>query len=141
MRDSPPSSDKPDRAALTVALTRALAARSEIVFAYLHGSSLSGGPYRDVDVAVWLDPERVPRDARGRYSLDLSAALHLRLGHPVDVRALNDAPLAFRYHALDGAPVLVRDREFLDEFRARTWDDYFDFLPLARQYLREVLSE
>jgi len=25
--------------------------------------------------------------------------------------------------------------------RARTWDEYFDFLPFARQFLREALSE
>ena len=54
---------------------------------------------------------------------------------------LNDAPLAFRYHALQGRPLVVRDERFLDELRARTWDDYLDFQPFARQYLREALSE
>ena len=33
------------------------------------------------------------------------------------------------------------DEDLLDEFRARTWDDYLDFVPFARQYLREVLGE
>ena len=81
------------------------------------------------------------RADRDRYALDLSVALHLKLRRPVDVRALNDASLAFRYHALEGEPLLVRDGEFLDEMRARTWDEYFDFLPFARRYLREALSE
>jgi hypothetical protein len=57
------------------------------------------------------------------------------------VRALEDAPLAFRYHALRGRPLVVRDESFLGELRARTWDDYFDFQPFARQYLREALGE
>jgi hypothetical protein len=92
-------------------------------------------------VAVWLDPSRVAREDWGRYGLDLSVALHLGLRHDVDVRVLNDAPLAFRYQALRGRPLVVRDREFLDELRERTWDEYFDFLPFARQYLREALSE
>jgi len=35
----------------------------------------------------------------------------------VDVRALNDAPLTFRYHALKGRPLVVRDQELLDEMR------------------------
>jgi len=122
-------------------LREELEARPEIVFAYLHGSFLSRGPYRDIDVAVWLDPSRVARDDRGRYTLDLSVALHLKLRHQVDVRALNDASLAFRYHALKGQPLVVRDHEFMDELRARTWDEYFDFLPFARQYLREALIE
>lgn len=101
---------------------------------------MEGGPYRDIDLAIWLEPLRVsPQDWR-RYELDLSVALHLRTRQPVDLRVLNDAPLAFRYHAMRGELLLVRDRERLDEVRARTWDDYFDFLPFARRYLREVLS-
>jgi predicted nucleotidyltransferase len=129
------------RATLIATLRRELLARPEIVFAYLHGSFLSGGPYRDIDVAIWLDPARVEAGHRGRYALDLSVALHLALRRPVDVRALNDASLGFRFHALKGEPLVVRDAECLDEMRARTWDEYFDFLPFARRYLREALGE
>ena len=57
------------------------------------------------------------------------------------MRVLNDASLAFRYHVLQGRPLVTRDDEFLDELRARTWDDYLDFQPFAREYLRAVLSE
>jgi hypothetical protein len=67
--------------------------------------------------------------------------LHVQLGHPIDVRVLNDAPLSFRYHALGGRPLVVRDERFLDDLRARTWDDYLDIQPFARQYLREALGE
>ncbi len=114
--------------------------RPEIVFAYVHGSFLASGPYRDIDVAAWLDPSLLARGDWERYALDLSVALHLELKFPVDVRALNGASLAFRYHALRGRPLVVRDQEFLDEMRARIWDEYFDFLPFARQYLREALG-
>jgi hypothetical protein len=107
----------------------------------LHGSFTRGGTYRDIDVAVWLAPERLSRDKRFRYALDLSVDLQLQLRSPIDVRVLNDAPLAFRYHALQGRPLVSRDEAFLDELRARTWDDYIDFQPFARQYLREALSE
>ena len=131
----------PDREQIVGGLQRHLEARSEIVLALLHGSFLRDGPYRDVDVAVWLDPGALSRDERFRYALDLSVHLALELGAPIDVRVLNDAPLAFRYHALRGRPLLVRDERFLDELRERTWDDYLDFLPFARQYLREALSE
>jgi hypothetical protein len=59
--------------------------------------------------------------------------LHVQLRCQVDVRVLNDAPLGFRYHALQGRPLVTRDDELLDELRARTWDDYLDFQPFARQ--------
>ena len=51
--------DEAERANLTEAIRQGLQARPEVMFAYLHGSFLTGGPYRDVDVAVWLDPTRV----------------------------------------------------------------------------------
>ena len=123
------------------ALRRELEARPEVVLALLHGSFSKGGAYRDIDVAVWLDPGRLSLDDRFRYALDLSVHLQLQLGSPIDVRVLNDASLAFRYHVLQGRPLVTRDDEFLDELRARTWDDYLDFQPFAREYLRAVLSE
>jgi uncharacterized protein len=130
-----------DREQIVGDLRRELEARPEVVLAVLHGSFSKGGAYRDVDVAVWLAPERLSREERFRYALDLSVHLQLQLGSPIDVRVLNDAPLAFRYHALKGRPFVARDDEFLDELRARTWDDYLDFKPFARQYLREALGE
>ena len=130
-----------DREQIAGALRRELEARPEVVLALLHGSFSKGGAYRDIDVAVWLDPGRLSLDDRFRYALDLSVHLQLQLGSPIDVRVLNDASLAFRYHVLQGRPLVTRDDEFLDELRARTWDDYLDFQPFAREYLREVLSE
>ena len=130
-----------DREQIVRALQRAIEARPEIVLAVLHGSFLRGGAYRDLDVAIWLVPAGPSPDERFRYTLDLSVRLQLELGCEVDVRALEDAPLAFRYHALQGRPLVVRDESFLDELRARTWDDYLDFQPFARRYLREALSE
>jgi predicted nucleotidyltransferase len=128
------------RSRIAAELKRRLEDRPEIVFAYLHGSFTSPGPYRDVDVAVWVDPAREP-DHGTRYALDLALWLERGLGPRVDVQALNDAPLAFRYHALAGRLLFTRDDEFLDELRARTWDEYFDFEPFARQYLRDALGE
>ena len=63
----------------------------------------------------------------------------MQLGVTIDVQILNEAPLAFRYQALAGTPLVVRDRNQFDDIRARTWDDYFDFAPFAREYLREAL--
>jgi predicted nucleotidyltransferase len=129
-----------DPAAVRDALAGALDSRGEIVFAVLHGSFAAGTPApRDIDVAVWVDPSLVPDADAVRYALDLSADLTVRLGRIVDVQVLNTAPLGFRYHALAGAPLVVRNWDFYDDLRARTWDDYFDFEPFARRYLREAL--
>jgi predicted nucleotidyltransferase len=134
-------STEPDREQLRSRLAQALDAHPEILVAVLHGSFVRGEPFRDVDVAVWLNPLRLSKDARFRLALELSVQLRLTLAFPVDVRVLNDAPLSFRYHALRGSSLLVRDEELLAELRTRTWDEYLDFQPFARRYLREALSE
>jgi predicted nucleotidyltransferase len=128
------------RDSVCAALRRALEPRRELSFACLHGSFAAGEAFRDIDLAVWVEPAALG-DFRGwRYASALAGDLERATGMPVDVQVLNDAPLAFRYHALRGHPLLVRDRDFFDDLRARTWDDYFDFRPFARQYLREVLG-
>ena len=125
-----------DREQIAGALRRELVARPEVVLALLHGSFSKGGAFAGIQQRTFSG-----LDDRFRYALDLSVHLQLQLGSPIDVRVLNDASLAFRYHALQGRPLLTRDDEFLDELRARTWDDYLDFQPFAREYLRAVLSE
>jgi predicted nucleotidyltransferase len=132
---------KPDRDPFIERVRSELEGCPEILLAMLHGSFALGGGYRDIDVAIWLGPALSSPGERFRYALDLSVRLHLGLGLPIDVRVLNDAPLAFRYHALQGRPLVTREDAFLDELRARTWDDYLDFQPFARQYLREALGE
>jgi uncharacterized protein len=128
-----------DRSALTEALQQRLAARPEVIFAVLHGSFDTGNPYRDIDVAVWISPCNRPETGWQRYAVDLAAELTVALAATVDVQVLNEAPLAFRYHALNGRLLVARDEEFFHDLRERTWDDYFDFLPFARENLRGML--
>ena len=114
--------------------------RAEIRFALLHGSFLAGGSFRDMDLALYLDPAKVGQGAFRDYELTQGVRWSADLRLPVDVRLLNDAPVSFRYHALKGTVLIVRDPSLLDEFRASTWDEYCDFAPFARRYLREVIG-
>jgi predicted nucleotidyltransferase len=109
-----------DREQIVGEFRRELEASPEVVVAFLQESFSTGGTFRDIDVAVWLAPDRLSRDERFRYALDLSVHLHVQLRCQVDVRVLNDAPLGFRFHAFQGRPLVTRDDEFLDDLRART---------------------
>ena len=60
-----------DREALTDVLRRRLEAHPEIVFAVLHGSFVTEGPYRDIDVAVWVFPSNRPETGWHRYAIDV----------------------------------------------------------------------
>jgi predicted nucleotidyltransferase len=113
----------------------------EILVGILHGSFHSGGPFRDVDVALYIDPGRIERTTFREYERDLGVRLSGEIGFSIDIRVLNDAPVAFRYHALKGTVLLVREADLLDELRAKTWDEYCDFVPFARRYLREAIGE
>lgn len=130
-----------EKASLEKRLADGLDRHPEVLFACLHGSFVEYGPFHDVDLAVYIAPEFLPPDQLRWYECGLATELQSRVAVPVDVRVLNDAPLAFRYQALKGRALLTRDAERMEEFRARTWDDYLDFAPFARRYLREALVE
>jgi uncharacterized protein len=118
-----------------------LRAREEVVFAYLHGSFITKEAFRDVELALYVTATSVLNMNLRRYEVDAGVDFTAHIQVPIDVRILNDAPLAFRYHVLKGRLLFTRDDEFLDVFRVRTWDEYCDFAPFARRYLREAIGE
>jgi predicted nucleotidyltransferase len=72
------------------------------------------------------------------YEISLSLQLEKKLGLPVDIKVLNNAPLSFRYHATRGILLLTQNESVREDFLRRTWSEYFDFLPLARIYQEEL---
>ncbi len=135
-----------DRDAVVRSLRSVLASRSDVRFAYLHGSFAAGGPFRDVDVAVYLDDPH--GEAPGLRAMELSAAAEAALSQeletsppPVDVRALNEAPLGFCYQALRGGRLLTsRDEAFRVEWVARVVGRYLDLKPLRERALKEAME-
>ena len=133
---------KADKAALSVAqkekildqIREYLRAKSEVMFAWTHGSFVEERQFRDVDVAVYLNREGTLDEAIA-WAVELERAI----AYPVDVTFLNSAPLAFRFHVSQGVLLLCRDEDRKDSFLTQTWDAYFDFRPVAMRHLREVL--
>lgn len=119
---------------LTIAAA-ALAERRDVSFACVFGSFLSEGAFRDVDIGVWT-----ANHADRRIDLELAASLSRQLGLPVDVRRLNDAPVAFLFHALRGRIVSVRDEGLLADIMERIAREYHDRAPLLRRALREAFA-
>jgi predicted nucleotidyltransferase len=129
----------PDRKAILDTVGELIGTRSEIVFAYAHGSFVSEGAFRDLDIAVWVDPSLAGAQDPLDYEVGLSLALERKVRLPVDVKRLNEAPLGFRYHACRGILILSRDDEVRIAWIERVRDQYWDFEPVARRHLREVL--
>jgi len=117
------------------ALAEALHSQIDVVFAYLHGSFATRGPFHDVDVAVFLDDAAVGATVR---VLDLADRLTHVTGYPVDVRVLNDAPLAFQFRALQGRLLVVGHEERLAKVMERVGRLYLDIAPVLRHATREA---
>ena len=110
----------------------------EIRFAYLYGSVLESDRVHDVDVGLFLDDTAVPRQAT--IADRLSATLTAVVGLPVDVRVLNNAPLSFQYHALQGQLLLCRDETFLTDMLEDVPRRYLDLAPLLRTSTKDAFA-
>jgi predicted nucleotidyltransferase len=117
------------------ALADTLQREMDVVFAYLHGSFVIDGPFHDVDVAVFLDE---PGSRGTGRVLELADELTRVTGCPVDVRAVNDAPLAFQFRALQGRLLVVRDEVRLADFMERVGRRYLDIASVLRHATREA---
>jgi len=113
-----------------------LAARPEVLEAYLFGSSARGDANRhsDVDVAVFLDDVSGGSFPYG-YRADLVAELSRALQrNNVDVVLLNRAgPLLYQRVLRDGVRILSRDLAATTVREGRALSRYCDYVPQLRK--------
>ncbi|RLC64357.1 MAG: hypothetical protein DRI79_11010 [Chloroflexi bacterium] len=107
--------------------------------AYVYGSVARGTmtPFSDVDVALVLKTPLSPYD-RLMLELAIQGAIEEAMGGmnsaPVDVRAINEAPLTVRGRIVqEGVLLYERDRARRVAFEVATRKRYFDFAPVARR--------
>lgn len=79
--------------------------KDEIVFAYIHGSFIKSTSFRDIDLAIF-----VKNSTDFYFESDLSAELKSITSFEVEVRIINNAPVAFQMAVLrDGLLLFSRD--------------------------------
>ncbi|MCC6140643.1 MAG: hypothetical protein IT389_08510 [Nitrospira sp.] len=128
----------PAREALIRRLADELGKEPEIGFAYLHGSALDSETVHDIDVGLGL---RKSENERGSgYETELSSRLTGIARIPVDVRVLNDAPLAFVYHVLRGRLLICHDEELLSAILEDVARRYLDLAPFLRQGTKDAFA-
>lgn len=108
-----------------------------VTLAYLYGSAATDQwlPLSDVDIALVVPNDALTPREQLRLQLQLSVELAEVAGiAEADVRIINDAPLAIRGQvACQGILLYSADETARVEFETRTWDEYFDYQPIARQ--------
>ncbi|MHA1261837.1 MAG: nucleotidyltransferase domain-containing protein [Candidatus Freyarchaeota archaeon] len=85
--------------------------REEVFWAFVYGSFLRDVPFRDVDIAVYVDRDVDPLDFRFRLDRELSRAI----GLPVDVKVINRAPPWFIIKVINEGRRLVEKIPLLTE--------------------------
>jgi predicted nucleotidyltransferase len=125
-----------DHQELVDRLRSSLAARPEILEAYLFGSQArqAGQPHSDVDVAVYVDPDRRVETVFG-YAAELTSELVALLkSNDVDVVVLNQAPPLLYHRVLrDGLRLFTRDARATTTREGRALSRYCDYLPHLRK--------
>jgi predicted nucleotidyltransferase len=122
-------------------LKRKLSSRGEIIFSYIHGSFLDNYPFRDIDIAIYVDQEKINSQQAFDYSFQLSLDLSKGKGVEIDIQIMNYAPLGFRHSVLKNGKLLFSKNEKLRlDLIENTSLEYIDFYELSLQYIHDVVS-
>jgi predicted nucleotidyltransferase len=119
------------------AITDALRELPGVRFAVAYGSVLESDTYRDIDIGLFVDRDVHPASGDLRLATEWGVRLTRAAGTEVDVRIVNDAPVALRYNVTKGTPLIEADDDSWPDFRAHTWTVYLDMLPFFEAYYRE----
>lgn len=123
---------------LLVKIRLELERASGLRFAYVYGSVLESDRVHDVDVGVFLDEMGIAQ--RVNLVDALSVTLSTAVGLPVDIRVLNEAPLSFLYHVLQGRLLLCRDESFLTDMLEEVPRRYLDLAPLLHSSTKDAFA-
>jgi len=122
-------------------LKKKLSSRNEIIFSYIHGSFLDNYPFHDIDIAVYVDQEKIISQKAFDYSFQLSLDLSKETGFEIDIQIMNYAPLGFQHSVLKNGILLFSKNEKLRlDLIENISLEYIDFYELSLQYIHDVVS-
>lgn len=131
--------NKEDREKIQKVLSQCLEKEEGVIFAYLHGSFTEGKLFRDIDIAVFVEEKKVPKEKVLDFEISLSLKLEEVIKMPIDVKVINYAPLAFLYYSTVDTLLMCKDDDLRVDFLTKIRSLYFDFKPSSERFLREML--
>jgi len=114
-----------------------LSNKEEIIFSYIYGSFIEEVVFRDIDIAVYVNPDLINDFLE--YSIKLSFELESILPDYVfDVRVINNANFNFIYHVIQGRLIVDKNEALRIDFISYNLRRYFDYLPIKKRLLKEI---
>lgn len=131
-----------EKEALLFRVAELLGRREELDFAYAYGSFIEPGPFRDLDVALFVNRRRVPQ-RRYEYETELERMLseELNTPFPIEARISNGASIPFVYAVIQGRLLVDRHPTNRIEFVEKAIARYLDIKPVLRHYSKEAFSD
>jgi predicted nucleotidyltransferase len=129
-------------ATLTEELRRLLEPDTDILFAYLYGSSVNDPDLfqSDIDVGVYLKPGDLKEYVKKEEQLTAFLVSHLH-NDRIDLRIINALPLLLKYSILrDGILIFSRDELERVDFETTSMIRFFELKPYLDEYNR-ILSQ
>ncbi len=122
-------------------LTQRISEQDEVLFAFIFGSfqDVAGNmPFRDIDVGIFI--KEIGLKEAVYYALDLSQHLSSSISYPVDVRIINEAPIPFLFHVIQGKLVVNKDDDLTSDFMENVIRRYLDMKPLLHMAAKEAFA-
>ncbi len=127
-----------ERELIKLKLKRILKSHGEIEFAFLYGSFLERMPFRDLDIGIYV--QNMDKNSVTNYAIGLAAELSAELKIPVDIRAINFAPLTFIFHVLRGQLLFSINDDLLAKIMEETMQKYLDLKPILYRTTKEAFA-
>lgn len=110
--------------------------------AWIYGSVLTRDDFRDIDVALLLDP-KVPENEAISFASEVANMIETAIGfrHECDVRVINREPVWFQYEVIrSGVLLFVRDEQDRLDFETGVMVEYLDMKYTYDLFDREYLA-
>ena len=130
--------DKKKKSSLIKEMSKGLDSRKEILFAYIYGSFLEEGYFRDIDIAVYVGDIKGKTDFVYEENLEKDLKKSLSVNIPIDVRVINKSPISFKYHVLKGRLIVNHNEDKRVDFTVHTVSRYLDLEPMLSYYQKEA---
>ena len=105
-----------------------------ITFAILHGSYLINPHFKDIDIALFLEPN-IKHEFANYYEVELPIYLMREIKVSIDISILNNSSFGFKYQTLKGKILFCRDYEKYYQYAEEILRVYLDYQPLITKAL------